>query len=488
MPSKGGAWYNLCMEKSPKRPYSVSEISALVRNCLEERFGIVEVEGEITDFRGANGAGHFYFSLKDSQSRIAAVLFAGRAFAVRAKVENGRKVRVRGRLTAYGGTSRYQIIVESMADTGVGDLAAQFEELKRRLSAEGLFDDSRKRPLPVLPRHVGVVTSPTGSVIRDFVNVLTRRFPNIDILVAPARVQGAGAAGEIAAGVRLLNDVGTPAGGPLSRLPRRDVIVVMRGGGSMEELWCFNEEAVARAIAASAIPVVSGVGHQTDFTIADFVADLRAPTPSAAAELIVRPKSDFLHELESLSSDMESFLAARIEFARSRLAAARSNRVFSEPSHLTEHFMQRVDGLARSLETSLSNAVRDSRDRISSAEKSLAVRRASFLPEMRSRLDGAAVRMGHSVRARLSDRRAALAALSRQLSALSPLGVLERGYSITVLESGHALRDPSEVRPGDRLETRLARGGKVLSVVDGAPHPRRQPRQPAPAQDQLELW
>lgn len=477
------------------KPFSVTEISTLVRNCLEERFGTVEVEGEITDFRGASASGHLYFSLKDAQSRIGVVLFSGRAAFVRAKVENGKKVRVTGRLTAYGGTSRYQIVAANVVDVGVGDLAVRFEELKRHLAAEGLFDEARKRPLPPLPRHIGVVTSPTGSVIRDFVNVLTRRYPNIDILVSPARVQGAGAADEIARGVRELNLVGTPAGGPLASLPPREVIVVMRGGGSMEELWCFNEEVVARAVAESSVPVISGVGHQTDFTICDFAADLRAPTPSAAAELLVRPKADFQATLAAHAAGLEAALSSRLENYRSRLSAARSNRVFSEPRHLLESFMQRLDAMSRSLDAAAGDALRSRRERVAAAQSALAVRKARFLPETRARLDAARTRMAHAAAAALERRRAALSAASRSLSALSPLAVLERGYSITMLDDGRALRDPAQAAPGARLTTRLAHGS-VRSVVDGGPEqvspptpPRRRARPPqSDSTGELALW
>lgn len=454
------------------KPYTVTEISTLVRNCLEERFGIVEVEGEITDYRGASASGHHYFSLKDAQSRIGVVLFAGRAASVRCRIENGKKARVAGKLTAYGGTSRYQIIAASVVDVGVGDLALRFEELKRRLSSEGLFDEGRKKALPMLPRHIGVVTSPTGSVIRDFVNVLTRRYPNIDILLAPARVQGSGAAEEIARGIGELEAVGRE--GALSALPPREVIVVMRGGGSMEELWCFNEEVVARAIAACTIPVISGVGHQTDFTICDFVADLRAPTPSAAAELLVRPKADFANAVATLASDLEEILSARLENCRARLAAARGNRVFVEPAHLTESFMQRIDGLSHRAAAALDGTFRDGRDRVSAAASALRERKARFVPEMRARLENRSARMGHAAAVRIARARAAFGGASRQLSALNPLAVLERGYSVTVREDGHIVRSPDDAPPGERLTTRLAHG-EVHSVVDGAPR-------------QLELW
>lgn len=477
------------------KPFTVTQISTLVRNCIEERFGIVEVEGEITDYRGANSAGHHYFSLKDAQSRISVVLFAGRAAFVRARIENGRNVRVTGRLTAYAGSSRYQIMASNVSENGIGDLAQRFEELKRRLADEGLFDEGRKRPLPLLPRHVGVVTSPTGSVIRDFVNVLTRRFPNIDLLIAPARVQGDGAAGEIARGIRELASAGTPQGGALAGVDPREVIVVMRGGGSMEELWPFNEEEVARAVAASPIPVVSGVGHQTDFTICDFVADLRAPTPSAAAELLVRPKEDFLKTVASLAAAMETGLSSRLEAARSRLEATRRCRAFAEPSHLVDSFTQRLDALATAMSAAQDARLRGARDRVSAASNAIALGKARFLPEMRSRIDRVSSRMEHAATSAMAAARASLDSRRRQLSALSPFAVLERGYSMTTLADGTILRSASDAGPGTRLTTRLAHGGKIQSTVDGAaPAARRQRHasggngaQPGES-GQLELW
>lgn len=481
------------MQAGPGKPYTVTQLSTLVRNCLEERFGMVEVEGEITDFRGASSAGHLYFSLKDAQSRIGVVLFAGRAAYVRAKIENGKQVRVAGKLTAYAGTSRYQIIAANVAELGVGDLALRFEELKKKLAGEGLFDEARKRPLPLLPRHVGVVTSPTGSVIRDFVNVLTRRFPNIDILVAPARVQGDGAAAEIAHGIRELAAVGTPEGGALAALAPREVIVVMRGGGSMEELWPFNEEVVARAVAASPVPVISGVGHQTDFTICDFVADLRAPTPSAAAELLVKPKADFLRHVAQLSSDMDAYLEARLEGLRVRLSAAVGSRAFAEPRHAVENYAQRIDALALALVTAQTGALRGARERVAAATAAIGVRKARFVPEMRSRLDAASGRMAHAAAVALERGRAAYSSRAGQLRALSPYAVLERGYSMTTLADGTILRRAADAPPGTRLVTRLAGDERVASTVDGAgPPPRRATQRHNADNDesavQLELW
>ncbi len=463
------------------KPFTVTQISTLIRNSLEATFGIVEIEGEITDYRGATASGHHYFSLKDDASRLSAVLFAGRAAAIRVRLENGKKVRATGKITAFAGSSRYQIIVANLVEAGVGDLAVKFEELKRRLAAEGLFDEGRKRPLPLLPLHVGAVTSATGSVIRDFVNVLSRRYPNVDLLVAPVRVQGEGAAEEIAAGIDALGRVGVPGSGFLEELPRRDVIVVMRGGGSMEELWCFNEEVVARAVFASPVPVISGVGHQTDFTICDFVADLRAPTPSAAAELLVKPKDDFARDVQRLYERAAALLNGSLQTAKARFAAVAENRVFAEPAHAVESFAQRVDALAQEAESLATGRLYEARRRFAGAESALAVAKAERLPRVRARIDALVVRATNALGRMADSRRAALAANIRQLSALNPLAVLDRGYSLTLLDDGHALRKAGDAPDGTRLTTLLAGGDKVVSFVGDAPRVRTRRRADAAA-------
>ena len=451
------------------KPFTVTQISMLIRNSLETTFGIVEIEGEITDYRGPTASGHHYFSLKDDASRLSAVLFAGRAAAIRVRIENGKKVRATGKITAFAGSSRYQIIVANLVEAGIGDLAAKFEELKRRLEGEGLFAEERKRPLPLLPLHVGAVTSATGSVIRDFVNVLSRRYPNVDLLVAPSRVQGEGAAEEIAAGIVALGKVGVPGSGFLEELPRRDVIVVMRGGGSMEELWCFNEEVVARAVLASPVPVISGVGHQTDFTICDFVADVRAPTPSAAAELLVRPKADFQRDVRRLSERTAALLNSSLQTAKARFAAVASNRVFAEPAHAVENFAQRVDALVQEAEALATGRLYEARRRFAAAESALSVAKAAKLPGIRARIDALVVRATNAFERTVDSRRALLAACLRQLSALNPLAVLDRGYSITLLDDGRAVRKAEDAPEGTRLTTLLSGNSRIVSVVGNAP-------------------
>ena len=281
----------------PQKPkiFSVSELTKQIRSLLENNFAEVWIAGEISNFRSP-GSGHFYFTLKDDQAQLSAVMFRGANARLPFKIEDGQEVICHGRVTVYESRGQYQIVVDHCDPKGIGALQLAFEQLKKKLQTEGLFDAARKKPLPFLPKNIGVVTSPTGAAIRDILNILQRRFPGIEVLLVPVKVQGVGAAEEIAEAIRLLNEQGEV-----------DVMIVGRGGGSMEDLWAFNEEAVARAIFASKIPVLSAVGHEIDFTIADFVADVRAPTPSAAAELAVPRKED---------------LAAAIQNMRQRLAQA----------------------------------------------------------------------------------------------------------------------------------------------------------------------
>jgi exodeoxyribonuclease VII large subunit len=302
-----------------RRIYRVSELTRLIRVALENEFGSIWVEGEISNVHPST-PGHIYFTLKDESAQIKAALFRGDRRAVRVELRDGLKVRVFGEITAYEQRSEYQIIVKQVEEAGLGSLQEAFEKLKKKLAAEGLFDAARKKPLPMLPRRIGIVTSPTGAAIRDILNILTRRFPNLYVLVAPVKVQGEGASAEIAAAIDLLN-----ARGGL------DVLIVGRGGGSLEDLWAFNEEVVARAIARSRLPVISAVGHEIDFTISDFVADLRAPTPSAAAELVVRPKADFEKMLSQLAVRLTRGLRQRALEWKNRLLKVERSEVFREP-------------------------------------------------------------------------------------------------------------------------------------------------------------
>lgn len=443
----------------------MTELTRRIKDLLEGNVGNVTIAGELSNIRPPSQNGHLYFTIKDANAQISAVMFAGNARALDFRPDNGAMVEASGEISVYAQRGVYQIVVRRMARQGQGDLMARFEELKRRLGEEGLFDQDRKRPLPFLPLHIGIVTASTGAAIRDMVNVLTRRFPNLDILIAPAKVQGAGAAEEIAEGIRLLNVVGDPSGNVLPGRARRDVIIVGRGGGSIEDLWSFNEEVVARAVAASSIPVVSAVGHEIDFTICDFAADLRAPTPSAAAEIVMREKDELVASVAAFADGLSRSMSERLSAARARLDAAASHRVFAKPRHAVETHFQRLDLLAARMASAVDGRLAECRGRFAAAESALRLGRTRRLPELGQRLAALSERMSHALEKRVADRRGAVAALSRGLSALDPLAVLERGYTITTLDDGRALRSPEQAPSGTNLTTILAGGKSVKSVV-----------------------
>jgi len=403
-----------------RKVYTVGELTALVKGTLERAFAApLWVEGEVSNLSRPS-SGHSYFTLKDGAAQLAVVLFrdaARRALAF--ALNDGQQVLVRGRLGVYAARGQYQLVADRIEPSGAGALALAFEALKRKLAAEGLFDPARKRPLPPFPRAVGVVTSPSGAALRDILKVLRRRWPRLGVVIVPVRVQGEGAAEEIADGIKLLNEAaatGAPGLGPI------DVLIVGRGGGSVEDLQAFNEEIVARAIAASAIPVVSAVGHEVDFTIADFVADVRAATPSQAAELVVPVLAEVELDLAETAAALRRGLLGRLELARARVGALAARSPFRAPLALLEPGRQRADELAARLTA------------------------------------GGAGLLGRS--------REGLAGLVGKLESLSPLKVLGRGYSLTTrLGALRPLADAAALAPGERIETRLARG-RVTSVVE----------------------
>ena len=471
------------------KPFTVTELTQKIKQLLEGSVGTVRITGELSNIRPASANGHLYFTIKDAGAQINAVMFAGNLRTVAFALENGVKVVATGDLTVYAQRGQYQIIVRKMDRVGQGDLMARFEELKRKLYAEGLFDKAHKRPLPFLPRHIGIVTAPTGAAIRDMVNVLSRRFPNLDILIAPAKVQGVGSAEEIARGVRDLNEVGHPGGRILPDWPKRDVIIVGRGGGSLEDLWSFNEEAVARAVYESAIPVISAVGHEIDFSICDFTADLRAPTPSAAAEIVVRPKEGLQGGVDGLADRLAKALDRIRAECRARLAAAAGHRVFAEPAHAVERYYQHVDLLTARADAALEGRLTALRRRFADARATLEIQRSRRLPELRTRLSSLSDRATRALEKAIETRRRTLESASRQLGALSPVAVLERGYSITLLDDGRALRDPAEAPAGTRLTTRLTAGKSVTSYVgDHQPAKRSKKLSIDSAQQQLDLF
>jgi len=419
-----------------RKVFSVGELTEQVRRLLEKQIGMVWVSGEITNFR-AQSSGHIYFTLKDANAQIACVLFRNETVPHRELISDGQKILVQGDLTVYEPRGQYQLVVRTVELQGIGALQVAFEKLKQKLAAEGLFALERKRPLPKFPQRIGLVTSPTGAAIRDVLHVVQRRNPGLEIILAPCRVQGDGAAREIANAIRLLNEFG--AGGKL------DLILITRGGGSLEDLWAFNEEAVARAIFDSAIPVVSAVGHETDFTIADFVADLRAATPSAAAEIITEGVFSSCKFLEQCGDRMRQLLQR--QFANKEfLLAHEANRLGrAHPRRKFQNWQQRLDDLQAGLSRSLRHRARHWR---------------IVLQNLSERLHR--IRPSHS----LKQRREQLRQMERRLIALGPEQVLSRGYSITMdASSGKVLRDAKKAKAGQKLKTRL-KNGEIISKVE----------------------
>ena len=442
--------------------YTVTQLTQLIRTKIEEGVGTVWVEGEISNLR-RQASGITYFTLKDAGAQLSAILFANAAATIGFEPADGLAVRLYGPVTVYAPQGKYQIVVRLMEPAGQGALMARFEALKQKLKAEGLFDRDR-RPIPRLPRHIGIVTSPTGAALRDILNILERRFPNLDILIRGARVQGVGAAEEIALGIERLNAVGNPAGQVLPGHAPIEVIIVTRGGGSLEDLWPFNEEVVARAIAASRVPVISAVGHETDTTISDLVADLRCPTPSAAAEQVVGRRRDFEEQVDAHARRLRRQVEHRLDLLRGRLAAARANRVFSEPGHAVEHFRQRLDHLQTRTQGAMDTRCRQAERRCERAADALGRLRVERLPQLRLRLERLLARAHATAETRGHQAQLRLAAASSQLQALNPLAVLSRGYSITRRADGQVVRSVAAAPAGTRLQTRLA-DGTVNSVV-----------------------
>jgi len=449
-------------EEAPE-VFSVAGLTRRIRVMLEGGLGEVWVEGEVSNLR-RQASGHVYFTLKDASSQLACVLFAGQAAQLRGiKFADGAQVQVFGQITVYEARGNYQIIVRKVRERGVGALQAKFEELKRRLAAEGLFDAERKRPLPKFPRRIGVVTSPTGAAIQDFLHVLHRRQRGIAVVIYPARVQGKGAAAEIAEAIR---DLGDAAGLGIEPL---DVIVVTRGGGSLEDLWEFNEEAVARAIAASPVPVVSAVGHEIDFTIADFAADVRAPTPSAAAEILSADSAELLEHLAQVSSRLSRSMETRLETIRHHIGSFRRTALFSEPARSIRENQQNLDRLSDDLVRGATGWIHDRRliiERAAGVLGSQSPEKRIFealhqLANSRSMMKQLCDERQLGVRSRLEKNAAVLAALS-------PSAALARGYTLTLGTDGKLVRSAASLAEGDPLVTKFA-DGSVRSVVTPAP-------------------
>jgi exodeoxyribonuclease VII large subunit len=436
----------------PRALYTVSALTALLRLHIESAFSDIWVEGEVSNLRIPT-SGHAYFTLKDANSQIRAVLFRSAGRALRFALQDGIHLVCRGRVSVYEPRGDYQVIVEHAEPKGVGALQLAFEQLKERLAAEGLFEQARKRPLPFLPRRIGVVTSPTGAAIRDIVQVARKRFPAIEIVLNPVAVQGDSAAGEIVRAIEELNELGG-----------FDVLIVGRGGGSLEDLWPFNEEIVARAIAASRIPVVSAVGHEIDYTIADFVADVRAPTPSAAAEMVIRNRQDLLSQAKSLRGRI--LQAARADFRDRRARVEAERRSLLDPTTLVARAIQRRDDLEMRLRLAQVNRLGGVRAAVESLRQDALLRSPmqriqrglTMLPHLRTRLH-------QRMRVALELWRRSLQEAVGATHALSPLAILARGYSITRRWPDLTiLRVASDAAPGETVHVRLALGELLCEV------------------------
>ena len=458
-----------------RRVLTVADLTQQIRRLLEQQVGQVWVSGEITNFR-SQSSGHLYFSLKDASAQISCVLFRGETQVERALLEDGRKVVLCGELTVYEPRGQYQLRVVAVELQGIGALQIAFEKLKQKLNAEGLFAPERKRRLPRYPQRIGLVTSSTGAAIRDVLHVVRRRNPALEIVLTPCRVQGIGAAQEIAAAIRLLNEFNRGRSLTEGRLDQKapgvgraylDLILVTRGGGSLEDLWAFNEEVVARAIFESAVPVVSAVGHEIDFTISDFVADLRAATPSAAAEIITEGvfwSGQFLAEARAR---IRQLLQQQLADKREELARAFQRLARGHPRRQLDARLQRLDDLHGSLLRCAKQGVRRHRSEWRNLADRLArVRPAVLLQQRRELLRQEGQRLHEAVRNRLEKSHARFTTLAERLRLLGPEQVLARGYSITThAETGRVLRAASDVRAGELVKTRL-KTGEIHSKVE----------------------
>jgi exodeoxyribonuclease VII large subunit len=405
--------FSALFDETERKPLTVSQLTNSIRVSLESRFASVWVEGEISNFKD-HSSGHWYFTLKDQDAQLRAKCFRSTNTRIRFRPANGLKVRARGRLSVYVPRGEYELVVDALDPVGAGALRIAFEQLRDRLQAEGLFAKELKRPLPVFPRRVGIVTSPTGAAIRDILNVISRRTRTVHVLFSPAKVQGDSAGPSIARAIQFINQYHERALREGRTADLVDVLIVGRGGGSTEDLWAFNQEEVARAIRKSVIPVISAVGHETDFTIADFVADMRAPTPSAAAELVAAHEDQLCSALDQLGKQMNRLMRFRIVDLRSRVQEQALSHAFDEVKSQLRNARRRFDVASAACSNSMETSLQEARERLGLAAASL--------------------------------------------DALSPLAVLQRGYAIAQDASGKPLRDAASVNAGDGVRVRLAKG------------------------------
>ncbi len=452
-------------DETERRPLTVSELTESVRKAIEARFASVWVEGEISNFK-SHSSGHWYFTIKDEAAQLRAKCFRSANSRIRFRPTDGLHVRARGRLTVYEARGDYELIVETLDPVGAGALQVAFEQLRDRLQNEGLFSKDLKRALPVFPGRVGVVTSPTGAAIRDILNVISRRTRTVHVLFSPARVQGEGAGPDIARAIRLINQHHQLAQreGRLKDLV--DVVIVGRGGGSTEDLWAFNLEEVARAIRGSAIPVISAVGHETDFTIADFVADRRAPTPSAAAELVAAREDQMCTTLLQMGQSLSRQMRYRIANARNRVQEQALSQAFDQVRSSLRVAGADTSAAHHRLQILIGQELRSARLRAEPLMSRLApAELRTRFAEARARFESAYGSCNALIDEELEDARKRLAVAAASLDALSPLAVLQRGYAIAQSKDGRLLRDAKSVGVGDSVSVRLAKG-KLTATVD----------------------
>jgi len=465
----------LMFQAASRKVYPVGELIAAVRTQVERTFTDIYVEGEISNYRPAE-SGHLYFTLKDASAQLRVVMWRTQARLLRFRPENGLQIIARGRVTIYDERGDLQLQAEYLEPKGAGASQIAFEQLKAKLAAEGLFDAARKKPIPLLPLRIGLVTSPRGAAVQDILNVLRRRHESVNVLIYPAQVQGETAPSEVSAGVRYFN-----------RRGHVDAIIVARGGGSFEDLFAFNEEGLARAVANSAIPVISAVGHETDFTICDFVADLRAPTPSAAAELVVRSKRELLDKLLAFHKRLTQLVNYKLLRANNQLSLLARHAVFARMRDSIARRQQRVDDLMYRAAQAQSRIVREHFRRIDLLEAQLrhhdlrvrtgAIRRelearttglqaaiSRLMVARRTELHRLAVALTTAQDADLRRRRARWERLESTLQALSPKAILARGYALVFDADGHVVMEASRLQPGEQVRTQVARGQFVATV------------------------
>ena len=443
------------METPDAKPLSVSMLTGNIKDLLERNFGRLCVAGEISNFKRA-GSGHFYFSLKDSKAQIRCNMWRSYASGIRFRPADGVEVQIWGSLSVYAPRGEYNLNVEYMEELGKGRLELEFEKLKAKLGAEGLFDPAHKKRLPFMPRKIGLVTSPTGAALQDMLQVLRHRFNGLHVLIYPARVQGEGAAAEIAAGIA-----------ELDRRGDCDVIIAGRGGGSREDLWAFNEEIVARAIFEAQTPIISAVGHEVDFTIADFTADVRAATPSNAAELVVRSKDEYAQIVETYRKQMDRAIQRKILLLRNRIRVSESHPIFIRVRSRVHNLQRHLAELENRSRRVLEDRINQYRLRLSHAARNLQPSiLTNRLERLEARLETAGRELGRLANEHLEDAQHNAARLIGRLADLSPLKAFSRGYAAVYNQRERIVRKPDDVKPGEVVRVRLARGQIKARVIE----------------------